>query len=376
MCLTTTLSNFTSKVTRLSLLVAVAHFGYAAEENPLLSFALQDRIQDVYESFHSAIVRIKATRQNSADEQQPVSRVLKMGTGFIVSKDGHILTSGLLQQPDRIWVEHDKSFYLAELLGNDSMCNLSLLKIVDPNREFSFVSLVDQITDIKPGSFLIGLSCALEFQVGPTYGLVQSKEISFGKNLFPTSMLRTSLPLGPGEVGAPVFDLQGRFVGIGHAALPDLTASFLLPAEACLRIRDGLLFSGAVDYGWFGVTVSRKLNSENSFEIVVQGTVDGSPASKSSLKVGDIIKKIAGEEVTNRGDLAHAAFFAKPGTVVEFVVSREGKEVKVPIKVEKRRQVSLLSQSDVVEVDGVLPDDASDKTEGAVPTDLNKSEDF
>ena len=53
------------------------------------------------------------------------------------------------------------------------------------------------------------------------------------------------LPLGPGEVGAPVFDLQGRFAGIGHAALPDLSASFLLPAEACLRIRDGLLFSGS-----------------------------------------------------------------------------------------------------------------------------------
>ncbi len=376
MCPIATLSNFTFKVTRLSLFIAVAQIGLTADDGPLLSFALQERIQDVYESFHSSIVRIKATRQNSTDEQQPVNRILKMGTGFIVSKDGHVLTSGLLHQPDRIWIEHEKSFYLAELLGNDSMCNVSLLKIVDANREFSFVSLVDQAPDIKPGSFLIGLSCALEFQVGPTYGLAQSKEIAFGKNLFPTSMLRTSLPLGPGEVGAPVFDLQGRFVGIGHAALPDLTASFLLPAEACLRIRDGLLFSGAVDYGWFGVTVSRKLNPENSFEIVVQGTVDGSPASKSSLKVGDIIKKIAGEEVTNRGDLAHAAFFAKPGTVVEFVVSREGKEVKVPIKVEKRRQVSLLSQSDVVEVDGVLPDDASDKSEGEVPTDLNKSEDF
>ena len=376
MRLIATLSKYISRVTRLSLFIASAQIGLAADEAALLSFALQDRIQDVYESFHSSIVRIKATKQNSNDEQQSVSRVLKMGTGFIVSKDGHVLTSGLLQEPERIWIEHDKSFYLAELLGNDSMCNLSLLKIVDANREFSFVSLVDQVSDIKPGSFLIGLSCALEFQVGPTYGLAQSREIAFGKNLFPTSMLRASLPLGPGEVGAPVFDLQGRFVGMGHAALPDLSASFLLPAEACLRVRDGLLFSGAVDYGWFGVTVSRKLNLKNSFEIVVQGTVDGSPASKSSLKVGDVIKKIAGEEVTNRGDLAHAAFFAKPGTVVEFVVFRDGKEVKVPIKVEKRRQVSLLSRSDVVEVDGVLPDDANDKNEGTVATDSNQSENF
>ena len=50
-------------------------------------------------------------------------------------------------------------------------------------------------------------------------GLLQSEEISFGTNLFPTKMYRTSVPLGPGEIGAPIFDLDGRFVGIAHAAL-------------------------------------------------------------------------------------------------------------------------------------------------------------
>jgi S1-C subfamily serine protease len=356
----------------LSLWAIVCH----GADNEASSFGLQDRIQDVHQSFHGSIVRVKATKQTGTAEDQQISRVLKMGTGFIVSKDGHVLTSGLLRDPDRVWIEHERSFYLAKLIGKDELCNISLLKIEDAEREFPFISLVDQAEGIKPGSFVIGLTSALEFQVGPTYGIIQSKEIAFGKNLFPTSMLRSSLPLGPGEVGAPVFDLQGRFAGIGHAALPDLSASFLLPAEACLRIRDGLLFSGSVDYGWFGVTVSRKLNNQNSFEIVVQGTVDGSPASKSTLKVGDVIRKIGGQEVTNRGDLAHAAFFAKPGTLIEFFVSRDGKEVTVPIKVEKRRQVALLSQNEVVEVDGALPDDPSEESINVSESDLNKSEDF
>ena len=69
-------------------------------------------------------------------------------------------------------------------------------------------------------------------------GLMQSSESTFGRNLFPTKMFRTSLALGPGEVGAPVFDLNGNFVGITHAALPDLRSSFILPAKACSRIRD------------------------------------------------------------------------------------------------------------------------------------------
>ena len=76
-------------------------------------------------------------------------------------------------------------------------------------------------------------------------------------------MLRTSLSLGPGEVGSPVFDLNGNFIGITYAALPDLRSSFLLSAKACARIRDELLLSGNVDYGWFGITVSRTINKQN-----------------------------------------------------------------------------------------------------------------
>ena len=374
-CLQITLSNLTRNTLFFGfvcLLVVTCH----GVDDSSSSFGLQERIQDVYQSFHSSIVRVKATKQTGSSDNKQISRVLKMGTGFIISKDGHILTSGLLSEPDRVWIEHQRSFYLAKLIGKDDLCNISLLKIEDTTREFPFISLINQADEINPGSIVIGLTSALEFQVGPTFGIIQSKEISFGKNLFPTSMIRSSLPLGPGEVGAPIFDLQGRFAGIGHAALPDLSASFLLPAEACLRIRDDLLFSGSVDYGWFGVTVSRKLNDENSFEIVVQGMVEGSPASKSNLKVGDIIRKIGGQKVSNRGDLAHAAFFAKPGTLIELFVSRDGKDVVVPVKVEKRKQVSVLSQNEVVEVDGALPDDPSEESSSVSEFDLNNSEDF
>ena len=111
----------------LSLLAIVCH----GADNEASSFGLQDRIQDVYHSFHSSIVRVKATKQTGTAEDQQISRVLKMGTGFIVSKDGHVLTSGLLRDPDRVWIEHERSFYLAKLIGKDELCNISLLKIED-----------------------------------------------------------------------------------------------------------------------------------------------------------------------------------------------------------------------------------------------------
>ena len=153
-------------------------------------------------------------------------------------------------------------------------------------------------------------------------------------------MLRCSLGLGPGEVGAPVFDLSGRFVGICHAALPDLRSSFVLPALACQRIRDDLIFSGKVEYGWFGISTTRKLNESNGFDIVVQNLVEKSPASKSKLSVGDVILKIDDKTVIRQGDLANAAFFSRPDTIVEFLVSRDGKEILVPVRIEARPENS------------------------------------
>jgi len=342
-------------------LLLLVTFGLSG--SPILhsSLSTQDRIRDIYANSQNCIVRVKAIRKESSADK--TNRVLKMGSGFFISKDGHVLTTGLLRNADQVWIEHEQSFYLAQLIGHDYLCNVSMLKVIDANKEFPFLSVSDRAEDLIPGSFLVGLTCALEFKVGPTIGLFQSEEISFGANLFPTKMIRSSVPLGPGEIGAPIFDLNGRFVGIAHAALSDLGSSFILPADACLRIRDGLLLSGKLDYGWFGVTVSRKLNESNSFDIVVEETVDGSPASKSALKKGDIIFKIGSVKVINRGDLAHASFFAKPGTVVDFVVRRDQKFITVPIKVEKRSVLIKDEESQIAEVDGAIPEEVNAHTE-------------
>lgn len=296
--------------------------------------SLQTRIQEVFRLSQSSVVRVKAAREQRVDNK--VKRLLKMGSGFFISKEGHVLTTGLLQDADRIWVEYRNSYFLAQQVGHDPLCNLSILKITEKPKDFTFISFSGANDDLDVGAILIGVTCALDFKIAPTYGIMQSHEFSFGKTLFPTKMIRSSMPLGLGEIGAPVFDLNGRFVGITYAALPDLRSSFLLPVSACLRIRDDLLLSGEIDYGWFGVTTNRKVNRENSFDIVIDDFVDGSPGSFSKLKKGDILKRIAGTVIHSHGHLAHASFFAKPGTFVKFVIEREGKELIIPVEVGSR----------------------------------------
>ena len=305
------------------------------------ALSIESRLKTIFSEKSKSVVRVKATRVAKTSDK--IRRFLKMGSGFFVSKEGHILTTGLLPNADRIWIEYNESYLLAEEIGHDPMCNLSLLKLLEPPKDISYVRVNDSSDKISVGSFLLGITFALEFEVGPTLGLMQSYEYSFGKRLFPTRMIRSSLALGPGEVGAPVFDLNGRFVGITHAALPDLQSSFLLPAKACKRIRDDLLLSGQVDYGWFGITTTRKLNQENSFDIVINGFVDDSPAKDSKLKVGDILQTVGGVSIMTQGDLANASFFAEPDTILEFKVKRAGKDLMIPLKVTIRPQNQKLS---------------------------------
>lgn len=316
--------------------------------------SLQTRIQEVFKSFESSVVRVKAAREQRHDNK--IKRFLKMGSGFFISKEGHVLTTGLLEDADRIWIEHRNSYFLAEKIGHDPLCNLSILKISEKPKDFTFIPFAGNKEDLNAGTILIGVTCALDFKIAPTYGIMQSHEFSFGKKLFPTKMIRSSMPLGLGEIGAPVFDLNGNFVGITYAALPDLRSSFLLPATACTRIRDELLLSGEIDYGWFGITTSRKVNSKNSFDIVIADFVAGSPGSFSTLKKGDILKRISGMTIHSPGDLAHASFFAKPGTFIEFVIEREGNKLVLPVKVGSRSFYNAQKQ----------PKDAQ---KGGVPTD-------
>ena len=107
-----------------------------SEEVSFLS--LQTRIQEVFKSSESAVVRVKAAREKRVDNK--VTRLLKMGSGFFISKEGHVLTTGLLQDADRIWVEHRNSYFLAQKVGHDPLCNLSLLKISEKPKDFTFIS--------------------------------------------------------------------------------------------------------------------------------------------------------------------------------------------------------------------------------------------
>ena len=93
----------------------------------------ESRLKTIFSEKSKSVVRVKATRVAKTSDK--IRRFLKMGSGFFVSKEGHILTTGLLPNADRIWIEYNESYLLAEEIGHP-MCNLSLLKLLESPKRY------------------------------------------------------------------------------------------------------------------------------------------------------------------------------------------------------------------------------------------------
>ena len=307
--------------------------------------ALQNRLVDVFARNESAIVRVKVALILKGKEEQQPKKALRVGTGFFVSQDGHVLTSDslLVGGAGRVWIEHHQRFYLAEIVGRDAISNIALLKLKEEKPpKFSFLQVAELSGLPRPGTFVVTLSAPLQFPSSPSLGIVQGQGSRFYNKLFPTRMLRTSVPVGPGEVGAPMLDLDGRFIGMAFASLPDLRSSCILPARAVQRIRDDLFFSGKVSYAWFGLTVKSQITVEEGFLVVVDKILEESPAAASTIQKDDQLLKIGDHVIKHSSDVANAAFFARPGRFINFLVRRGKEEIEIPIRVTGRPEKNSL----------------------------------
>jgi S1-C subfamily serine protease len=187
------------------------------------------------------------------------------------------------------------------------------------------------------GSVLIRMSLPMEFGPTPALGIVQGAETQLGVKAFPTRYLRVQLSTGPGEAGSPVFDAQGRFVGMTVAVLPEIGASFILPARAIAWVRDGLLAdSGVMRYSYFGFHAEEDRSGSVPMQLAVNGIDPKSPAESAGLKEGDVIVTVAKRLCGSLSDLRDAAFYTKPGQYLDLTVRRGG--VEIPIAIQAQAQ--------------------------------------
>lgn len=299
------------------------------------ALALERRLAAVFRDNNTKVVRIKAAYENSDDSGQ-VS--LRVGTGFFVSSDGLILAnSSVTDGARRIWIEQGDTSFVAEMVGADAETNIALLKVTDqPKGSFEFIP-VDEQSFPEIGTLLLSIGCALEFDPAPRLGLVSGRDSNFGERFFPTSYIRTTIPANPGEGGSPVLDLNGRLLGMIVASLPEVGASYVIPASAIGKVRDDLLLGGKVQYGWVGFEVeSQRRSADDSAGLLVTGVTPGGPADVAGIEKGDRIRSIDGLPVSSINEMRHRFFLARVGHYLEFQLERKDQVVDLGVKVAAR----------------------------------------
>jgi len=275
----------------------------------------------------------------------PERRAHSMGSGFIISRDGYVLTNNhVIDDADKIYVRLlDRREFEAEVIGVDERSDLALLKVdADDLPVLKFA----EPEAIKVGEWVVAIGSPFGLDFSASAGIVSAigRSIPTERNENYVPFIQTDVAINPGNSGGPLFNLDGEVVGINSQIYTrsggSIGLSFAIPASVALEVVEQLKEKGRVDRGWLGVVIqevdrdladSFGLNKPRG-ALVAQVEPDG-PADTSGIRVGDIILEFGDSDIQSSGDLPHAVGGTTPGKTVPVKVLREGKPKTVQVTV-------------------------------------------
>ncbi len=282
-------------------------------------------------------------------------RVKSLGSGFIISREGYILTNQhVVHDATEIIVTRvGGKQYVARKIGEDFVTDVAILKI-DGN-DFPYARLGDS-DDVIIGEWAIALGNPFGlFDLGSkptvTVGVISAKDQDFGRQnnerIF-EDMLQTDAAINSGNSGGPLANCNGEVIGINTYILSssgtNIGLGFALPINRVKRILNDLINYGKVDRAWrTGITyeamsplVARHLGLKSSHGVIVSAIDATSAAAQAGLQVGDVIMGINSREVENFEDVQAIIddLDLKRGDLLQFRVYRERRFITIPVRLE------------------------------------------
>lgn len=273
----------------------------------------------------------------------PERQAQSLGSGFIISKDGYVLTNNhVVAGADEIFVRlSDRRELAAELVGADPRSDLALLK-VEAGADLPVVRM-GKSSELKTGEWVLAIGSPFGFEYSVTAGIVSAKGRSLPKESY-VPFIQTDVAINPGNSGGPLFNLKGEVVGINSQIFTRsggfMGLSFAIPVDVAMDVVEQLKNDGAVRRGWLGVViqeVNKDLAESFGLErpagaLVAQIQPDG-PGDKGGLQVGDVILKINGQDIVMSSDLPHAVGRIRPGSQATMDIIRDRKRQKLKVKI-------------------------------------------
>lgn len=276
-------------------------------------------------------------------QSAPQRQAQSLGSGFIVSKDGYVLTNNhVISGADEIFVRlSDRRELEASLVGADPRSDLALLKI-DAGADLPVVRMGTS-ADLKAGEWVLAIGSPFGFEYSVTAGIVSAKGRSLPNESY-VPFIQTDVAINPGNSGGPLFNLQGEVVGINSQIFTRsggfMGLSFAIPVDVAMDVVEQLKNEGTVRRGWLGVVI-QEVNKDlaESFglarpagALVAQIMPDG-PGDKGGLQVGDVILKLNDQDIVMSSDLPHAVGRLRPGAKASMQVMRGGKRQQLTVEI-------------------------------------------
>jgi serine protease Do len=263
-----------------------------------------------------------------------------LGTGFVVSKDGLIVTNHhVVADVSRIEVVfQDGTRSAAKVVGTDAKTEIALIR-AEAHRDYSPLVLGDSTT-LLPGDWVIAVGNPFGLDHTVTAGIVSATGRDIGQGPY-DDFIQTDAAINPGNSGGPLLNLAGEVVGINTAINPQAnTIGFAVPSSMAKEVLPQLEKNGRVVRGWLGVGVqpvtpdlADALELKTDQGALVSQVDPAGPAAKAGVRRGDVIVRFAGVPIERTRDLPRAVASAQPGTDVKLEVLREGKTVEKKVEV-------------------------------------------
>lgn len=278
------------------------------------------------------------------DKSPSINReAVLLGSGFIIDKSGIIVTNyHVIKDAQHITVTmNDDTYFKAEVLGYDAKTDLAVLKI-KADKDFSFVTLGNS-DEARVGDMVMAIGNPFGLGGSVSTGIIsaRSRDISIGTM---NEFIQTDAAINRGNSGGPLFDLNGKVIGINTAIYSpsesggNVGIGFAIPSNLAIPVINKLKNGKKVKHGWLGVQVQRitvefaeSLGLKDTKGALVASIVKDSPAEKGGIKVGDVLLEFDGKIVDRMAQLPQIVSRTEPGKKVQIKLLRKGKEVNIKV---------------------------------------------
>lgn len=256
-----------------------------------------------------------------------------LGSGFIISSDGFILTNAhVVSEADEVLVKlYDKREFKAKIIGADKRTDVALIKIEATG--LPKVTIGDP-NALKVGEWVAAIGSPFGLENTMTAGIVSAKGRALPQENY-VPFIQTDVAINPGNSGGPLFNLRGEVVGVNSQIYSksggSMGLSFSIPIDVAIDISNQLKTTGRISRGWLGIAIqeinkdlAESFGMKNTNGALVAGVEKNSPADKGGLEAGDVILKFDSKQINTSGDLPRAVAATKPGKVVPVEILRKG----------------------------------------------------